>query len=377
MVSVFSGRLKEDKAKFLVLILIMAFTLRSFGLWDRALGVDEGVTLAYGYSFEEAIGFSNSDFYPPLSYALFVPFLVLFGELGTRIVFAFLGTFAVYVFFLLAKKFFPEKEALLAAALFALNPFNVFYSVQLRQYLPLLVLFLLSFYFLLEFLKNNSWKNLAKFTVPAALMMYVHYIALFYIFPLGIFALWTQWKKRKLKKIGVAIIFLFVVFISLVPLALTQYSEFTGTNYSSENSSLDLTNLPYAFYKLSVGVNISSALEFFPLLILAAPLVLGLALFGLWLAFKEKKKWVCPLFSFIAIILLFVTAAFKAPFLLSYRYLYVGIPLFLLFVSNGLFYFKENKRLAIFAVLLFFWLLAIAYYYLVSPLPDWNALLGL
>ncbi len=370
-------KFSDKKIQLLLLILLLAFSLRVFGVWDRALGVDEGITLAHGYSFGEAIAFSNSDFYPPLSYALFVPFLVLFGEFGTRIVFALIGTLAVYLFFLIAKNYFPKKEALLATALFALNPFNVFYSVQLRQYLPLLLLFMLSLYFLLEFLKKNSWENLAGFAVPAAMMMCVHYIALFYVFPLWLFGLWRQSQKKEMKKFAFASIFLLVVFLSLLPLALSQYSHFTETSYSSENSPFNPESVPYAFYKLSAGVNISSALAFFPPLILAAPLVLCLAFLGIWLAFKEKKEWIFPLFAFFGIVLLFLLAAVKAPVLFGYRYLYAVMPLLVLFAAKGLFYFKANKRIAIFALLSILWLSAIVYYYLVSPLPEWNALLGL
>jgi len=377
MKGVFSGRMKDDKLKFLILILVMAFALRSFGLWDRQLGVDEGVTLAYGYSFEEAIGFSNSDFYPPLSYALFVPFLSVFGELGTRIIFALLGTLAVYLFFLIAKNYFPKKEALIATALFALNPFNVFYSIQLRQYLPLLLLFQLSLYFLIKFQKKGSWNNLTGFAVSGVLLMFVHYIGIFYVFAIGLFGFWLQWKKKDLKKFSVALVILFIAFLSLVPLALTQYSEFTGTNYAGENASFNPASIPYAFYKLSAGVNISSALAFFPPLILAAPLMLCLALLGVWLAFKEKKEWVFPLFAFTGIIALFLLAAVKAPMLFGYRYLFPVLPLLVLFTAKGLFHFKGNKRTAIFFLLSLLWLSAIFYYYLVSPQPDWNALIGL
>jgi hypothetical protein len=154
--------------------------------------------------------------------------------------------------------------------------------------------------------------------------------------------------------------------------------ERTGAVAFNSGTSFSPAIYPYAFYKFAVGVNISSAMGFFPPLLLAVPLVLGLALYGIFLFWKEKaQEGSFIVFFFIITALILAIGSLKAPMLFSFRYLFPLMPAFILFLSKGIFALKGKKALACIAVLLLLWLAVISYYYSVSSLPDWNALIGL
>lgn len=121
---------------FIVILLILAFSVRISGIEERALGVDEDWTIRISQSYKEAMDFSNSSYYPPLFFLLLVPSLSFFGVMGTRVVFALISTLSIGVFYLIALKFFSTKKAFIASMLFAFNPLCIFYSVHLRHYMP-------------------------------------------------------------------------------------------------------------------------------------------------------------------------------------------------------------------------------------------------
>ncbi|MFH1234465.1 MAG: glycosyltransferase family 39 protein [Candidatus Diapherotrites archaeon] len=368
---------QEKKLLFLALILLLAFSLRVFNLADRQPGVDEELTIRVTKSFGDALLFSNSDFYPPLSYIFMVPIISFFGAFGARIVFALAGVLAVFLFYLLAKNFFPEREALLSTLLFALNPLNVFYSVNLRQYIFLLVLCLAAMIAIISLLKKFSWKPLAALCISLVLMGFINYVCWAYAVAAALFALIFLRKKDYFKKCAAGISLVFLLFALLLPLALSQFGNFSKSQYYA-GSAFNPAIYPYALYKFVVGVNISSAIDFFPPLLLAVPLVLGLASYGLFLFWKEKSdssKFIA--FFFIVSAAILALGSLKAPMLFSFRYLFPLMPAFILFLSKGIFALKGKKAMLAAAAVLLFWLMAVAYYYSVSSMPDWNALIGL
>ena len=362
----------------LFLIVLLAFSLDACGLWNRELGVDEGLTINVTKSFSSAIDFSNSDFYPPLSYTFMVPFFALLGVFGTRVLFAFIGVLSVALFYFLARGFFGEGKALASTLLFALNPLTVFYSVHLRQYTPLLFLLLLALYSFIALQRRFSWKALAGMLVPCVLMGYIHYASWVYVLALALSAVFFYREKKRFKNIALGLALAFLALALLVPLALSQFSEFTGSQYYPKETLFDPFIYPYAFYKFAVGVNISSALEFFPPLLLAAPLVLSFAAIGLHGFFRSSKpnSRFLLFFFFFSVFLLFLVSL-KVPMLFSFRYLFPMMPLFSLFLSKGLFSANGKKAVVSAAAIIALWLAAIFYYCSVVSQPGWNALVGL
>jgi len=368
----------EKNSALLLFIILIGFLIRVWNLPNKAFGVDEELTLKVTNSVSEAIAFSNSDFYPPLSHALFVPLLASFGVVGTRIFLAILSSFAVLLFYFFSKKFFEEEEALLSTMLFAIMPLNVFYSAHLRQYPVLIFLNLLAAYCFISLLQKFSWKHILLFSFACILMGYIHYTSWLYVLAFGILIVIFFRKRTQFKIFLGAIATILACLALLLPLALSQYSHFTQTHYYKEKNAFNLSSYLYIFYKLAVGINISSALSFCPLLLFAAVLVLLFLAIGFWLFLHEKepKARVLSIY-FLLSLALFFFASLKAPMLASFRYLSPTMPVFVLFLSKGLFSIGSKKSAIANIIIALFWLIAICYYYSVFTQPDWNKFIGL
>ncbi|MEM0360074.1 MAG: glycosyltransferase family 39 protein [Candidatus Diapherotrites archaeon] len=367
---------QDKKTIFLIVILLLAFCIRVFNLSYRQAGVDEELTIRVTKSFEEAIAFSNSDFYPPLSYVLMVPVVSLLGGFWARFFFALVGTLAVFLFYFLAKAFFSEQEALLSTLLFAFNPLNVFYSVNLRHYVFLLLLSLLAMLAMISLLKKFSMKSLALFCASLVLMGYINYVCWAYAIAALVFFLFFLKDKKFFKECvgGMALVLLCLAF--LLPLAISQFNNFSKSHYFAQ--PFNPLIYPYAFYKLAVGVNISSALNFFPPLLFVVPIVLVLFVYGAILFWRQKNEvGRFIFFFFIVSATLLALGSIKSPMLFSFRYLFPLMPAFIIFLSKGIFSFENFKALSLTAFIILLWLIAIFYYFLVSSLADWNAFIGL
>ena len=363
---------------FLIILLILTFSVRVFYIGERALGVDEGWTIEIAQSYGAAWDFSASNYYPPLSFFPLVPLLGFCGVLGTRIAFALLATLSVWVFYLLALRYFSWREALVASTLFAFNPLFVFYSVHLRHYMPLMFLFLVLFYLFLRLVERFSFGRAALFSVVCSVMVYFHYISWVYIAGFFLYVLVFLRKRTDFWKYAGMFLVPVVLFLPIVPLAFSQFLHYSESAYFSSGVSFGVLGYFYAFYKFAVGVNISGVPAFIPLLF---PFVAGLllvALLGFYRFARDKKDaGLIAVFVFGCSLALFFIGSLKSSMLFGSRYLFPLMPLFSLFLAGGVFRFKGFARWLLVGLVLAGWLMAIVYFWQVSCLGDWNVFVGL
>src|SRR3989344_9235935 len=135
----------------IVLILTAGLILRFLKL-NQSLWLDEAINVTFVKSlnlksliFEYSIG----DFHPPLYHILLRGWVLLFGtsEIAVRLPSVFLGLATVYVVYLVAKKMFDNKTALVSATLIATSPLHVYYSQEARMYMLAAFFASLSVYF--------------------------------------------------------------------------------------------------------------------------------------------------------------------------------------------------------------------------------------
>ena len=97
------------------------------------------------------------DYKPPLYSYLTIPFVAVFGlsVFATRILSALSGTLMVLVIYFLAKEFFDRKVGLIAAAMFAIQPWQIFVSrIGWESNLGMLLFSLGALLFIKSFKKN-------------------------------------------------------------------------------------------------------------------------------------------------------------------------------------------------------------------------------
>ena len=126
----------------LLLVLLLALTLRAYRIDAQSLWADEGNSAALATrSLLQIAHDSAQDIHPPLYYWLLHGWAALLGtsEASLRSLSALLGVALVWLTYLIGGRLHGRPSGLLAAFLAAVNPFQVYYSQEARMYALLAV----------------------------------------------------------------------------------------------------------------------------------------------------------------------------------------------------------------------------------------------
>jgi mannosyltransferase len=173
----------RDRWAFYVLLLL-AFGIRIYGLTFHSLWLDEAASIHLAsFPLSEIFqqGMSLQEPNPPLYHLSLAVWMNALGsgEAAVRIFAAFLGTLYLPALYLLGKRLFSSRLALMATLLGALNPFLVWYSQEARMYALVATLSLWSLYCFLRLLETPRltwWVAYALLTVAS---LYSHLYAAF------------------------------------------------------------------------------------------------------------------------------------------------------------------------------------------------------
>ncbi len=191
-------------------VLLLAFALRVYRLDGQSLWYDEGNSaLMTARSFQDIIAGAAADIHPPLYYVLLSWWSRLGGtnEFGLRFLSVVSGVLLVAVLFALGKKLFARQVGLAAAGVASVSPFLVYYSQEVRMYMPgALLCTLAGLFFIKAIEKDRYW---AGYALTAAAAMYTQYYAFGVILALNVFfvlaimwrsgrGLWARWLAANL-----------------------------------------------------------------------------------------------------------------------------------------------------------------------------------
>ena len=170
----------------ILLILTAGLILRLFKL-DQSLWLDEAINVTFVKNLNlHALVFDYSigDFHPPLYHILLRGWVLLFGtsEIAVRLPSVILGLATVYVTYLIGKKLFDNKTALIAATLIATSPLHIYYSQESRMYMLAVFFATLSVYFFVSLLKKETLIYWVGFVISTVLMLYTDYLP-YLLFP--------------------------------------------------------------------------------------------------------------------------------------------------------------------------------------------------
>lgn len=151
-------------------ILLLALALRLVSL-NQSFWLDEAAQAVISAKNIFKVDFS-SDFQPPFFYLIthFWQKLGLPQEFFLRLVSLIFGILTIYLTYLLMKRLFNEKVALLSTLFLSTAPFHIYYSQEYRMYSLLTLLVLLSWYFFWQ----KKWLN---YILVSILAIFTHYFA--------------------------------------------------------------------------------------------------------------------------------------------------------------------------------------------------------
>ena len=187
VVSVLTGPLA------LPLIMLLAAFLRVIYIGHHSLWLDEMFSLRFAsYSlpdlFREVADYDN---HPATYYVLLHFWIQVFGdsEVSLRMPSAIFSVLSVYFTFRTAELLFDRRVALIAALLLALSGFSIYYAQEARMYSLLALSSVLSVYFLLKYLDQQTSRTLFNFVWSTTLLVYSHLYGIFIIVAENIYIL--------------------------------------------------------------------------------------------------------------------------------------------------------------------------------------------
>ena len=360
----------------MIIILVGAF-LRFYRLADESFWLDESATALSmkKYSLNEIIyntakfgqilpGYYNSNLDLPPYYIMLKLWSNAFGlsEFTLRLFSAIFGVLSIIVIFFLSKELFNERTGIITSLIFALSVVMIEYSQEARLYNMLILIVLLSAYFLLKSLKTNKNKYIAGFIISNIAGIYTHYPFLFFVifelFFISFVSIKNYLKSKKIivDKIYIAAFSLLLFYIPLVPRLLNP--KFVSTHYLGKFSGGSIIRL---FLQLNTWIYPSESLRgklinlqfnlfsFSELLLVISILLLAFLLFIFVLKnfITIKNIDVNKLFllfwllipSIVAFVVLFNTIVTFG----SLKYFIFIIPPYLILAANGISAIKSKK----------------------------------
>jgi mannosyltransferase len=172
------------KNALLLVILFTGVVLRLYQLGAESLWYDEAISTWAAHQSPSQILEISKDDNNFFSYYLLLHYWVgLFGdtEYSVRLPSALAGIFTIFVMYKVGCLLFGRNEALIASLILALSPLHVYYSQEARVYEIMVLLSLLSFYFLLKVIRKGNLRAQAGYVLCTSALMYSHVYGLFVV----------------------------------------------------------------------------------------------------------------------------------------------------------------------------------------------------
>lgn len=169
-----------------VVLTVLALSLRVSGVDRESLWLDEGYTLFFSrLSLPRLILVGGAHEHPPLYYLLVHVLLAIRNwYLVPRLISSLAGTLSVPVVYAIGARLYGRLPGLVAALLVAISPFHLWYSQDGRAYETAGLFVLLSYLTLFAALDGpRYWSRWALYSVCLICCLYTEYTTLFVLMP--------------------------------------------------------------------------------------------------------------------------------------------------------------------------------------------------
>jgi len=163
---------------FLALALITFAAITLFNVTNASIWFDEAFSsYLVQFSFFDIARYTATDVHPPLYYWALKAWTMLFGtgEFGLRSMSIFFAAATIAVTFLLTRKMFGRKVALVSLLFLALSPMIVRYSDEARMYTMAAFIVMSATYLLLKAVESKQRRWWVFYGILVGLGMWTHY----------------------------------------------------------------------------------------------------------------------------------------------------------------------------------------------------------
>ncbi|POS02975.1 dolichyl-phosphate-mannose-protein mannosyltransferase [Flavobacterium croceum DSM 17960] len=173
---------------WLIVILLCATFLRFYHLDFQSMWMDELYTMVVSNPAMSWAAFHKEliarEGFPHLYFIILKIFYFFFGftSFTARSVSAIAGIASIYALFLVGKALYNSKTGLVAALLITVSNYHIYISQDARPYTLYFLFVCLSFYRLILFIKNTTWKNALYYAVFTGILLNFNFFALINVF---------------------------------------------------------------------------------------------------------------------------------------------------------------------------------------------------
>ena len=378
------------KYGLLIFILVVAFLLRINGVGERQLGTDEDHSLYFSrLSVNGSLGEVLATEPHPPGYYFILGFLlkVYDSEVFLRVVTVLIGVLGILVTYFLARELSgKESVGILTALLLAINPMHLVYSLQLRSYILVSLVFMIATYCLYGYIFKGKGRMVYFLGMLYVVLFYLHFYSVFLI-AMHVLTV-VLWRKRvEVKDFGKSLGVLLIGVIAYVPVFLRQLDYTLIQEGHLPYTGLRLIEIPYPFFKFAVMVNASVIREQFGrlgllVIIIFAAMLTFFCLAGAWKWIRESEngKFAALMFFGVFVVSLVmnpVVEFFGAGSSIYYfRYFTYLVPLYVMFIVKGIEERQLWVRILLYGLIIVGWLVMVSFYYQISESANWGAFIA-
>ena len=377
-------------ALLLILILAFAVLLRIINLGAESIWLDEAssVTLARLPLAGIIDLVSREDVHPPLYYLALHYWIMLAGdsEAGARLLSVLFAALSILVAYKVASLLFEPWTGLVSALLLSVSQLHIMFSQEARMYALLSLLSLLSVYFFIRWLKDESGGlAFAAYVAATVLLTYTQVYGWFIIaaqnlFFLSLYLLSKGLFKRMLKRWALAQALTLALFLPWVPVMIEQISR-VQQSFWIPAPSLRLLGLTLDEYLFS------NSLQWIHLLLITLCIIThwrlrheGVGVDSHSSEDAHREAWFSDRVK-IYFLLTWLLVPVLLPFILSYfmrpiflpKYTIAALPAFIILAARGLMDIRfAPARLFLVALILFLSLSGLRGYWGTQRKTDWR-----
>lgn len=329
-----------------MLILLAAALLRFVDLSGQGLWLDEALSVEMA-QWPTAVLLTVDDGHPPL-HPLLIKWLSpwLGSEICGRVISVVAGVATIGLLFLVARRLFDERVALLAATLLTISPLHVWYSREGRMYALLAMWATLSSLLVTRLARRIDAKIVAGYLVVTAAGILTHYAYVGIVAAQGLY-LATRLRGRVRVAHGAAIGTLAAA--SAIVVGRMVLRETVWSPLASTTRGFDALALPYTAFTFIAGFGIGPPLEelhrstsvatvaaYWPevaAVVLVAATVGAVAVAG---AIRDGSRIAYPLLWLVVPPLSLYVASWLTGIAFNVRYVLASLPALALLLAAGL-----------------------------------------
>lgn len=221
---------KYRNVLFIVFILLLNIVIRGLYLDANPVELDEPFSIFYSQmGIREIITGLNGGNNPPL-YEIFLHFWIkIFGisSFAVRFPSLLFSVLNVYFIYLISKRFFNSRVAILSVILATFSNYHLFFSHEARVYPLFALLTTISFYLLFLIIeKKISFQNLSLLFVTYVGLVFSHYFGIFVVAFQAVLLFSLAFHKTDiLKKYFIIIVGLLLTYAYYIPIVFNRFID--------------------------------------------------------------------------------------------------------------------------------------------------------